>query len=707
MIESDAAVRARAAAHSGWTSAGLDAETRDRFFDCTFVWSPRELPGEEPWIVLADDRSDPFFPTLLRGCRGERGFQGVVGDPRAAAAFQGVVFLEGPTWARCFQSLASPRRSEPRVVLFFEADPSGFWDFAKGCGASLPAIFQAGGLTPAEAPAIAGFLERWAGVRVSGGRFLPSSGYYTSDSRALVEANGTAITRVMAALADDESRATYARILHGTAEQVVSAFAARVFGPQQYMDIAQIAPGDVVINCGVGSGWELPYFLARLRGEGRLHNFDAYMDYRNTAYGEYVGLFSGMISDHFVLLSDRDGELRLPLGNFTMVSSGPEARARGQAEQLESYPCRSLDSLMAEGLAPRIDFLKMDVEGGEIFIFEGALASIRAHRPRIAMAIYHEPEQLWEYPLHVIETLDDYRFYIRQYGYSRFETLLYAVPREDEASGSGQERLLHGPASAAPARGAESMLLYFRDRPGAERQIYSAPERTLSRFEGSSWQTAAIRPAPQIQADEVLGVFERGDRSVIVTRHGHGPDSTHLVIGETNGGPGVDWLAQTGVGSTAVCTPVDSADGEVRWLVYEPALHAARLFRYADKSIAPERDISLNAAPLAAALSEAGVLTLDVLSPDRAQLGRRTFSDAGEAGEALAPLGGVAIGTALLERRVGGGVRRRRVALVQAPEEADAVWLVERRPDGSLARTRRLHWDPRFEPVAVVRSDAR
>jgi hypothetical protein len=38
---------------------------------------------------------------------------------------------------------------------------------------------------------------------------------------------------------------------------------------------------------------------------------------------------------------------------------------------------------------PRIDFLKMDIEGAEIQAVEGALPVLRRHHPQLAITTYH------------------------------------------------------------------------------------------------------------------------------------------------------------------------------------------------------------------------------------------------------------------------------------------------------------------------------
>jgi FkbM family methyltransferase len=57
----------------------------------------------------------------------------------------------------------------------------------------------------------------------------------------------------------------------------------------------------------------------------------------------------------------------------------------------EIVPVRTMERLLAELHIPRIDFLKMDIEGAEIQAVEGALPVLRRDHPRLAITTYHRP----------------------------------------------------------------------------------------------------------------------------------------------------------------------------------------------------------------------------------------------------------------------------------------------------------------------------
>ena len=57
-----------------------------------------------------------------------------------------------------------------------------------------------------------------------------------------------------------------------------------------------------------------------------------------------------------------------------------------------SVPVRPIDDMVAEYKAPRIDFIKMDIEGAERHALKGATETLRRWRPRMALDSYHLPD---------------------------------------------------------------------------------------------------------------------------------------------------------------------------------------------------------------------------------------------------------------------------------------------------------------------------
>lgn len=75
----------------------------------------------------------------------------------------------------------------------------------------------------------------------------------------------------------------------------------------------------------------------------------------------------------------------------------------------------------------KITFIKMDVEGSELESLKGAKNTIVKDRPKLAICIYHKPEDLVEIPMYIKELVPEYKLYVRHHSNTVYETVLYAV----------------------------------------------------------------------------------------------------------------------------------------------------------------------------------------------------------------------------------------------------------------------------------------
>lgn len=80
--------------------------------------------------------------------------------------------------------------------------------------------------------------------------------------------------------------------------------------------------------------------------------------------------------------------------------------------------------------ADKVTMIKMDIEGSELEALKGAKETIRRDRPKLAVCIYHKPEDMTEIPLYIKELVPEYRLYIRHHSNFMTETVLYAVMPE-------------------------------------------------------------------------------------------------------------------------------------------------------------------------------------------------------------------------------------------------------------------------------------
>ena len=90
-----------------------------------------------------------------------------------------------------------------------------------------------------------------------------------------------------------------------------------------------------------------------------------------------------------------------------------------------TVPVMSIDETVDP--ADRVTMIKMDIEGAELEALNGARKVIQRDRPKLAICIYHKPEDMTEIPLYIKELVPEYKLYVRHHSNIDSETVLYAI----------------------------------------------------------------------------------------------------------------------------------------------------------------------------------------------------------------------------------------------------------------------------------------
>ena len=75
-----------------------------------------------------------------------------------------------------------------------------------------------------------------------------------------------------------------------------------------------------------------------------------------------------------------------------------------------------------------VTFIKMDIEGAEAAALRGAKDTIENGHPKLAVSIYHKPEDIYQLPEIILSYYPHYKLYLRHYSFSHYDTVLYAIP---------------------------------------------------------------------------------------------------------------------------------------------------------------------------------------------------------------------------------------------------------------------------------------
>ena len=81
----------------------------------------------------------------------------------------------------------------------------------------------------------------------------------------------------------------------------------------------------------------------------------------------------------------------------------------------------TLDEYVREKNLPRVDFIKLDVEGAELDVLKGAATTIARFKPILALSAYHKWDDFWTL-MNVVKSIrPDYEFAMRQFAISPAE----------------------------------------------------------------------------------------------------------------------------------------------------------------------------------------------------------------------------------------------------------------------------------------------
>ena len=138
-----------------------------------------------------------------------------------------------------------------------------------------------------------------------------------------------------------------------------------------------VRPGDVTFDVGAHFGLHTVLLAQLVQPAGTVHVFEP-NPHRHDAL-EYVAAASrGTITLHRFGLSDRNGEATLFSPESDESMSSLSDWTEGRVGTVASLRCevRRLDDVIASEGLPHPDFIKIDVEGAERRVFEGARATL-------------------------------------------------------------------------------------------------------------------------------------------------------------------------------------------------------------------------------------------------------------------------------------------------------------------------------------------
>ena len=186
----------------------------------------------------------------------------------------------------------------------------------------------------------------------------------------------------------------------------------------------ECAPGDMAVDAGGCYGDTALYFAHKAGPDGRVASFE-FLPVNVSVFGRNMELnpdLAARIRLYENPVYSASGQELFVIGN------GPGTQVLPKTSDPKARKVRTLkiDDLVAGGDFPRIDFIKMDIEGAELEALKGSESVLRQFMPKLAITVYHNFKDFWTIPQYLDSLGLGYRFYLRHFTIHAEETVLFA-----------------------------------------------------------------------------------------------------------------------------------------------------------------------------------------------------------------------------------------------------------------------------------------
>jgi FkbM family methyltransferase len=210
--------------------------------------------------------------------------------------------------------------------------------------------------------------------------------------------------------------------LHYVVDTLPISIAQLLVNEQYYFDRGGVRiapePGDVVIDGGCCTGETVAVFAQTVGPRGHVYGFEPLASHveicqYNFSSAQNISIAPFGLADHTLYAP--------PVASATY---SPGFRADWTTDPV---PMTTLDEYVTSHKIERIDFFKLDIEGSELAALRGARGTLLRDRPKLALSVYHKPNDYFEIAKFVTELGCGYRLFLEHHTIYGEETVLYAT----------------------------------------------------------------------------------------------------------------------------------------------------------------------------------------------------------------------------------------------------------------------------------------
>lgn len=183
---------------------------------------------------------------------------------------------------------------------------------------------------------------------------------------------------------------------------------------QYFEPFLSLKNGEVFVDGGGFDGFTTIEFAKRCPNYSTIHFFEPSQKMLKVAQANLAKLRN--IQYYELGLYDK----KITLSFDSSAGSASRIAENGN----EYINVESLDDVISQA----VSFIKLDLEGAELNALKGCEKHILSNHPKLAVAVYHHPSDLWRIPSYILSLRSDYKIYLRHYTEGWAETVMFFIP---------------------------------------------------------------------------------------------------------------------------------------------------------------------------------------------------------------------------------------------------------------------------------------
>lgn len=199
---------------------------------------------------------------------------------------------------------------------------------------------------------------------------------------------------------------------------LVDTFALEQYNLKEFVEPSR---GWVALDVGAYKGETALWLAQKLGSSGRVFAFEPNPPTRAVLQSNLQGNAS---SDMAPIVVMPYGVGAMPGMQLFVGTAGAGSLIDNAGES--RIPVTCIDDVVSHENLDRVDFIKMDIEGGEADALKGARVTMKAFGPRLAICVYHKPRDLPDIVALIRETRPDYEFRLSHKSPGLGDTVLFA-----------------------------------------------------------------------------------------------------------------------------------------------------------------------------------------------------------------------------------------------------------------------------------------